>query len=56
VSGEPLASQFENALDAVVSQFSDQGLTISEALGTLDLVHARIVKRALDSEDEESEP
>ncbi|MDQ3003500.1 MAG: hypothetical protein M3Y08_19855 [Fibrobacterota bacterium] len=53
MSSEPLAAQFQEALHAVVTKFSDEGLTISEALGALDLVHAIIIRDALNGAEEE---
>jgi hypothetical protein len=50
---EPLISQFTGAVDKVVDQFRDQGLTVGEALGALDLIHAQIIKTALEAEDDE---
>jgi hypothetical protein len=51
--GEPLVAQFTGDLQAVVDKYRDQGLTVSEALGALSLVHGKIMKDALESAEED---
>ena len=48
MDGEPLIGQFADEIEKVVNRFRDQGLTVGEALGALDLVHAKIIKDALE--------
>lgn len=52
MSKEPLVSQFTGEIYAIVDKYRDQCLTISEALGALDLIHAGIIRDAMDQEDE----
>lgn len=53
MSGEPLVSQFTGELEKVVARFCDQGLTVAEALGALDLVHAKIIRQAYEEGESE---
>ncbi len=53
MSGEPLISKFTDALEKVVAQFSDQELTVAEAVGGLELVKAKIIKDAMEADDDE---
>ena len=51
--GEPLVSQFTGDIETVVDKYRDQGLTVAEALGALELVQAKIAKDALESDSED---
>jgi hypothetical protein len=53
MDAEPLVSRFTGDLDDVVTRYCDQGLTVSEAIGALELVKAKIIKDALEAEDGE---
>jgi len=53
---EPLVYQFTEALEKVIDQFRDQGLTISEAIGALELLKAGIIKDGLEGAQEGDEP
>jgi hypothetical protein len=50
--GEPLVGQFAGDIEAIVDKYRDQGLAVAEALGALDLVHGKILRDALESEDD----
>lgn len=52
----PLVHQFTEALEKVVDQFRDQGLTISEAVGAPELLKAEIIKDGLEEAQEGEEP
>lgn len=52
MSTEPLVAKFTEAINNVVDTFRDEGITISEVLGSLDLVHAQIIKEAMDNDRE----
>lgn len=53
MSGEPLVSQFVDAVDKVVAQFCGQEMTTAEAIGALELVKAKIIRDAMEAEDDE---
>lgn len=55
MDGEPLVSQFMEALDQVVDHFRDQGLTNAEAVGALEIAKQVIILEGLSeaAEDEE---
>jgi len=53
MGAQPLVGQFAEDLEAVVRRYYDQGLTVSEALGALDLIHGRIVRDALENDEDE---
>lgn len=53
--GAPLVHQFAQAVEEVVDRFRDQGLTVSEALGALDLIHAGIIKDAQDGQENKTD-
>lgn len=53
---EPLVYQFTAALEKVVDQFRDQGLTLAEAIGALELLKAGIIKDGLEDAQEGQEP
>lgn len=51
MDGEPLVSQFANDLQQVVDRYCDQGLTVAEAIGCLELMKGKILKDSLEDED-----
>jgi hypothetical protein len=52
VAQQPLVGQFADDLEAVVKRYCDQGLTIAETLGTLDILRDSILRDAHRGEDE----
>lgn len=53
MSSEPIVSQFTGAIEAVIDQYRDQGITIAEVLGAMDLIHAQIIKDAMEGEGDD---
>lgn len=48
MDGKPILQQFSDDIFAVVAKFSDQGLSVAEALGALDIVHATIIRDGIE--------
>ena len=44
-------SQFTASIDKIVDAYRDQGITIAEVIGALELVKNQIIKDALEDED-----
>lgn len=53
MKAEPILAQFCDAIEKVVAQFSDMDLTTGEAVGGLEMIKAKIIRDAQESEDEE---
>lgn len=49
----PLVYQFTEAIDRVIDQYRDQGLTVAEAIGALELLKAGIIKDGLENAQED---
>ena len=49
---KPLVQTFYDELDAVVKKYCDNGLTVSEAIGSLELLKLAIYEASKDTEEE----
>jgi len=52
MDGEPLISQFQNEIDAVIEKYNDSGLTLGETVGVLELCKLGVVKNSEEDEDD----
>lgn len=53
MSTSPLVDQFANDIDDVINKYSDQGLTVAEAVGALDIAKMEIWYNHTDYKDDE---
>jgi hypothetical protein len=44
MDGEPLVAQFVSDLEAVVTKYHDQGMTVAEAIGGLEIVKLSVFR------------
>lgn len=51
MDGEPLVSQFVDDLTAVVAKYNDQGLTVAEAVGGLEMVKLSVFHDRMHEDD-----
>lgn len=52
----PMAMRFQEALDTVLDRFRDEGITLGEAIGTLEVVKLNLWRESAFREDGESKP
>lgn len=53
MDGEPLVAQFVSDLESVLARYKDQGLTVAEAVGGLEIVKLSVFRDQSAREDED---
>ena len=54
--GKPMIQIFQDEIEAVVRRYYDQGLTLGEAVGALEVVKLDLWRNQRDEPDEENMP
>lgn len=52
MSVKPLSQSFTDDVDAVVDKYRDQGITVSEVVGALELVKIGIINSSIESDED----
>lgn len=53
MDGKPLVAQFVGDLEAVVGKYHDQGMTVAEAIGGLEIVKLSVFRDQSSPEDDD---